>query len=819
MLAAAGVRSVILAYDSGPRPIKDGVLQLAPEETWSIRHGQRLAASGLDVRVLRLPLAPGQEKADLDSFLLGHSATRLQHLIDTAPNLRAYHRSLPRSLLAAAKLPPPGDYPTRRARPQRLDTGIEWAPPALPPPSDLTAMREAIARSVRDHALGGEGFLVLGHPPGTGKGHNTVLGLKAYLQAHASPGQIIWAAPRKEQIRDQEGLELTPLHGRNPDNCRRIGEAQALSAKGYSVREALCRRRCPHVDHCLYLRQFGQEADFFAPLPLLQATGWWRDASVVILDEFDPARLTRVVTLTSADLAAMSRATACPHAQAVLRWVGQALASAADRQLTGDMLQAELDAVARAEGLDLAATLAAACQGLPSEEEQLLLPGFPRGAGLADYEALPPNYLAVLIERLAREQRAHLAGKPFTSRLELAGGRLTLFLRIEHLVAQLASPAQPKVILDATVSAPLLRAIFPNTPIQVERPGLAGGARVIQVISRDWAKSGLRGERRERWYDEVAAQIRPARPTLVVCTLECEDGLRAALKARGHADAHVAHYGALRGSNAYKGHDVILAQVYHPNLDAIVREGRALFADDGAPLDERVLTSERILADTSGGRWAVQVPTFADTRLAALLENRREAEMLQCAMRGRPLDHPEAQITLLFGLPLPGLTPTLAIEGEASAESNAGREEAVKARLVAAARRLLSARARVISVEDLAHETEASVVSVRKHWAYIAACLGLRPAHQTHEDRSTQGAQRRVYRRMVLIRRGRATPPRHVSPQDEHRVDAAAPQRTDHARNKQYIMCVIRASGLPQQPCYRSKAPFEVRATGPPEGA
>lgn len=823
MLADAGVRTVVLAYDSGPRPVRDGVLQLAPEEIWGIRHGLRLAAAGLEVRVLRLPLAPGQEKADLDAFLLERGAPGLQLLIDTAPALRAYHRSLPRGLLAAAKLPPPGDYPTRRARPQPL--GAAGAPRAAPPTADMSAMRATIAESVRDHALGGRGFLVLAHPPGAGKGHNTVAGLRAYLQAHEAPGQIVWAAPRKEQIRDQHGLELTPLHGRNPGNCRRIGEAMALSARGYSVREALCRRRCPFVDHCHYLRQFGQEADFFAPLPLLQATGWWREAGVLILDEFDPARLTRVISLDSADLAAMARATRCPHARAVLRWVGLALASASDRQLSGGTLLAELEAAARAEGLDLAATLRAACDGLPAEEEQLMLLGLPQGAGLADYEALPPNHLATLVERLAREQRAHLSGAAFTSRLELSGGRLMIFTRIEHLIAQLADSEQPKVILDATVSAPLLEALFPGAPIRVERPGLAGGAHVVQVISRDWAKSGLRGERRERWYDEVSAQLRPGRPTLVVCTLGCEEGLRDALRARGHTGVQVGHYGALRGSNAYKGHDVLLAQVYHPNLEAVMREGRALFADDGPPLDERVIVTERVLEDASGARWAVQVPTFADERLAALLENRREAEMVQCAMRGRPLDHPEAQITLMFGLPLPGFAPTVVLEGGASPESNAGRQEGAKARLVAAAQRLLGGRGRAIGVSDLADAAGASVATVQKYWDYVAISLGLRP---TRRGGSLVSGARRTYHRMTLIRRGRAAPPKQdekisggssgavPNTQEDRRAYSTDPRIKDHARNKYYITRVIFGAQQLPRSCYCSRKPIEVRATGPP---
>jgi hypothetical protein len=60
------------------------------------------------------------------------------------------------------------------------------------------------------------------------------------------------------------------------------------------------------------------------------------------------------------------------------------------------------------------------------------------------------------------------------------------------------------------VNEGLLRAIFPDTPLRLEQPHIAGGAKVVQVITRDWAKSTLRGQRRERWYDAVAGHIRPA---------------------------------------------------------------------------------------------------------------------------------------------------------------------------------------------------------------------------------------------------------------------------------------------------------------------
>ena len=813
-LRALGVEEVVLCYDSQPRSSKNGVPILAPEEQWSLRHGAVCAAAGLQVRIARLPLLPGETKAEIDTFIPRHGTDQFQQLIATAPLLRDYHRSISRALLEQHNLPVPSDYPLRRPRPERLplrDALATYIASAEREGCTLDEARAQIAADVEAHATSGEGFLVLAHPPGVGKGFNTTLGLRRWLgqvpTGDDGSGFLVWTGLRKNQLQDQQGIELIPLAGRNQTNCRKLPEAQVLAQKGYSVKEALCQRRCPHVGHCAYLRQFGQEGDFFASTPLLRATGWWEQAGVVVLDEFDPASLLNLVQLDASDLAAMGRLhRAAPAIQTMLRWVAQTIATTTDRTLGGVLFLEELARQALQEGADLDVTLPAALAELPPPEQLNVLIGLPTGATLADYRALPPGHTTTLLTQIANERRRQRDGQRFTSRIEVCHGRLELLLRVEHLIAQLARAEQPKLILDATANAGLLRALFPTTPIQIEQPTLPLGARVIQIIGRDWAKSTLRHDDRQgdgkftRWVEDVASQIRPGRRTLVVCTLEWEEELRAALAARGHPEVRVAHYGALRGSNAYQGHDVILAQVYHPNLEQLIREGRALFADDPLPLDERVISAPRMLQDATGAAWRIQVPTFADPRLAALLEQRREAELLQCALRGRPFDHPEVQITLLFSLPVPGLEPTLIAEAPQGPESNGGRERSVQARLCAAAQQLLDRGVRVIDVAMLAEAAQVSVVATRKHWRHVAARLHLAMHTRRRMAAMPRGGARSVPR-MVLIRRGRAVPPQAPSqPPDADTVldDAASepldrtPAMSDHARDRSLATRLIR---------------------------
>ena len=104
-LSHRGVHVVILAYDArATRPHDDnGHEQLAPEETWTIRHGGTLATAGLQVLVLNLPLEPGAEKEDLDGFLLHHGPAALAWRINTTVRpLHAYVAQLPPALIRAA---------------------------------------------------------------------------------------------------------------------------------------------------------------------------------------------------------------------------------------------------------------------------------------------------------------------------------------------------------------------------------------------------------------------------------------------------------------------------------------------------------------------------------------------------------------------------------------------------------------------------------------------------------------------------------------------------------------------------------------------
>jgi hypothetical protein len=171
-----------------------------------------------------------------------------------------------------------------------------------------------------------------------------------------------------------------------------------------------------------------------------------------------------------------------------------------------------------------------------------------------------------------------------------------------------------------------------------------------------------------------------------------------------------------------------------------------------------IVLEQRSLTDATGASWRIQVPTIADPRIAALLQAHREAEMYQAALGGRPLEHGEAQISILASLPLPGLAPTIICAATTTPQSNPGREYAAIERLLAASQQLLDQGRHVLDAATIAGHAGVSVVTVRKHWETTTSRLHLRALKCRHTAPMPNGGLR-IHLRAVLVRRGRRAPP------------------------------------------------------------
>ena len=272
---------------------------------------------------------------------------------------------------------------------------------------------------------------------------------------------------------------------------------------------------------------------------------------------------------------------------------------------------------------------------------------------------------------------------------ELASGRqgpaYSLLLDQERLIAQGRRPwpfrTRRLLVLDGTANAEILKQFVPSlvaaAEIRVRR-----NARVVQVsnatfykgslIKRTAASGSVRKPESKPRLLEVADFIeKTARKgkTLVVtnkpvrCTLTGEDGSGSLPISAPFRGAHIAHFGNLRGSNEFERHEiVIIVGRDEPAVQDAERRAMAIWYDTKEPIRRLAPDfrghynySSRIRRYLfSDGRIKPRiVSVHPDPRVQAVVEQAREAEMLQAIDRLR-LIHTERRKTvyILCSVPL-----------------------------------------------------------------------------------------------------------------------------------------------------------------------
>jgi hypothetical protein len=121
-------------------------------------------------------------------------------------------------------------------------------------------------------------------------------------------------------------------------------------------------------------------------------------------------------------------------------------------------------------------------------------------------------------------------------------------------------------------------------------------------------------------------------------------------------NATFAHFGAIRGIDAWKDYDaVIIIGRNQPSVEAVEDYGRALYFDHKEPLQlGRDLSSDARGYSLRDGEYGVNVQVHPDTRIQAVVEQIRERESEQAMDRLRLVHHQGApkSILLLSNLPL-----------------------------------------------------------------------------------------------------------------------------------------------------------------------
>lgn len=507
------------------------------------------------------------------------------------------------------------------------------------------------------------------------------------------------AAEVKEVIEENlrklgRSVEVPILRGRDHDAangnapCQRWLEVRTLGEKGLPVYSNLCQRRraaetleCPHFHDCEYIRSWRGASD--APFVILVHAylGFGRDpesyaqltASFDLDTEEDDGRLfspTEVATIVCDEDPTQSLVEETRFGRA-------ALGSITVHGLA-ELIPAGLDnpvgllSYLRAHGVT-SELLRAAAESQSHDERsrgRVADPDKPDGRLAA---ARPLVRLSRVLERLADELETEREGQAYS--LIAAGG--------DRLIAQGRRrwPLQGRLlILDGTASPEILRAFIPrlavSDEIRVER-----NAFVVQVTDRTFyrgslLKSAEAGEEAsqyapDRWKEVCGFIERTAQGsrTLVVtnkrvrCQLTGEDATTALPISARFGDADVAHFGNLRGSNEFEDHDaVIILGRDEPSVRAAEERAMAIWYDTREPIG-------RISPDDNGhinypkklrpyttrdnNKIVKQVSVHRDPRVQAVVEQAREAEMLQAIDRLR-LIHAERRKTvyILCNIPL-----------------------------------------------------------------------------------------------------------------------------------------------------------------------
>lgn len=257
-------------------------------------------------------------------------------------------------------------------------------------------------------------------------------------------------------------------------------------------------------------------------------------------------------------------------------------------------------------------------------------------------EQAPYGHLMDTLRLLGREADVALNGRECISRVRVTKDGLTLLLRRtpRHL--------PPHTIwLDATASEPIYRELL-NAPIKVVRPDVALRGTVYQVWSSSNNKTHIAESAPK--LQHIKAQHRaitrrgyqqPATVTYKAITTTFGD------------EASTAHFHGSRGTNRLEESGCLMViGTPQPSISDLLTTAAMVYFKRDTPFNARWSTQDRPFA---GQPWAYPVSGFWDDNdLQALLEQSREAELIQALHRARPLRR-QVDVWLLTNVPLPGV--------------------------------------------------------------------------------------------------------------------------------------------------------------------
>ena len=213
----------------------------------------------------------------------------------------------------------------------------------------------------------------------------------------------------------------------------------------------------------------------------------------------------------------------------------------------------------------------------------------------------------------------------------------------------------------------IYRALF-QRDVRVIRPRINLANRITQATDRSNSKSSLvirvyadpegradtEVELTKRAYEligqiERIKEVGKYKNPVIICPM--------ALKEQLGAQAHF--YGS-RGTNMFENADaIVIAGTPLSPLKQIEEMAATIWFDRMEKFDNRwvVIEKQYNYSDENGMGWTIPINQYVDPHLNAVLYQQREAEIIQCAHRGRII-YRDCPVFLLTNLPVDDLPPT-----------------------------------------------------------------------------------------------------------------------------------------------------------------
>lgn len=525
------------------------------------------------------------------------------------------------------------------------------------PTISLDEGRALIAQAMADYAAlsDPDHMLLIRAPAGTGKTWTAV----RLAETLAKQGyRVLYLVPRHDFVADilalaqhsQLWLEWQPRRQSEDEaqeTCKHAGAMGVWIDRGYEPIN-LCKRLCEWSyigDGCPWHAQ----KKTLQPIVIGQhqhlSSGHPREFDFVIGDEYPLASFAHDWEIPAQYIAYRLPRELDPAIIRILETLQQLCLTLPQNEHGGHIPLSGPDLLNRLGGpatilQDIAAFILAINQPEPYVEEP------------EDVKNIPYRHIPALLLILDRECRLALTDKPYPHRLIVAHEKMHILQRHD------IDPRLPNrcIWLDATADQYLYERVL-GRKIDFVAPNIARKGAVYQVWNSTNNKRSLLtydpSTKKESKTDKVAritAQIQAIidrgyqRPVVISYKALAPD-----------LATEYGHFGAARGTNQYEGADCLII-VGTPQLAPcdIETEAKMLFYERDDPFCMELTERERAYGQS--GQAMLVNGYWQDSDVQALHSQHRDAELIQVAYRGRPLQH-AVDIWLLTSHPIEGLSP------------------------------------------------------------------------------------------------------------------------------------------------------------------